>query len=205
MLNRIEYEIIGMMLRTPLDSFTIYSLTKKLNNKYSYIYRCIKNLQNKKIIKISKIGNANQCTINFDNADLNNITIASIIDKKKFFKKNINIQIIANLLDEKINGFYTALLFGSYAAGKNKKDSDIDLFFIIEDKDKVELFKKEVQSILSNLSYKTHIIVSTIDWFYNMIGEKESVGREILKSSIVMHNPELYYNLVRKNDKERGY
>ena len=206
MLNCIEKKILGIMLRTPLDSFSIYRLSKILSCKYSYVYRCVKSLQKKKLIKADKEGNTYQCRINFETAGIEDLAVPSIEGRTNYLNKSLNIKVIHNSLNEKLSAFmHITLLFGSYAKGTNKKDSDIDLFFIVEDEHKVDNFKKQVKSILSGLSYKTHIVVSTIDWFYSMINEKNSVGREVLKSSIVLSNAESYYNLVKKHDKERGY
>lgn len=206
MLNNTEIKIIGWMLRTPLNSFTIYKLAKQLKVKYSYAHRCVTSLQKRRIIKINKVGNTNQCKINFATAGTDNLAIASIWDKKTFLKENVNVRLIEDLLKEKLGNFlYIALVFGSHASKRTKKGSDIDLFFIIDDEKKIELFQKNVESVLSSLSYKIHIIVSTIEWFYKMMGENGTVGREVLKSSIVLCNPEAYYGLVKKYDQERGY
>ena len=100
MLNELETRIIGLMLRTPFDNFTIYQLAKQLKKRYSYVYRCVKSLKNRKIIKINKIGNANHCRIDFETAGLDDMTVASIENKKEFLKKNINIKVIENSLEK---------------------------------------------------------------------------------------------------------
>jgi hypothetical protein len=38
-----------------------------------------------------------------------------------------------------------------------------------------------------------------------MMKEKDSVGREVLKASIVLRAPDLYYSMVKKYDQESGY
>jgi predicted nucleotidyltransferase len=205
MLNETETEIIGLLLKSPLEAFTIRSISKIFEKQYSYAHRCIKRLEKKKIIKVKTAGNSSQCRIDFENVELDSLVAGSSYNKKQILSKTISLKVIEQQLKEGLaDNFYICLLFGSYAKGMQKKDSDIDLMFLVDDEKKTDSFKKKVDSIVSSLEYKVHAIVSSVKWFYQMMAEKGSVGNEAFKNSIVFHNPEAYYLLVKRHDKERG-
>ena len=176
-----------------------------LDIRYSYIHGSMIKLKKAGLIIVNKSGNTNQCKINLQSSDLNLLSLAALMNKESFLEKNKDIKIIYDSLVDNLKDLFILLIFGSYACGENRKSSDIDLFFIIDEESKVEDFKRKLSSIFSGLSYKIHMTVSTTEWFYKMMSEKDSIGREVFKSSIVLHNPESYYSLVKKHDKERGY
>lgn len=62
-----------------------------------------------------------------------------------------------SLISNKISDFKGIYLFGSYATGKAKKDSDVDLLLLFEQVDKDKRF--EVYDILSDLMYKYNVFI----------------------------------------------
>ena len=74
----------------------------------------------------------------------------------------------------------------------------MDLFFIIQDQQNIEPFRKKIKVVLNKLNYSVEFEVSTMNWFYEMLGDKNTVGREIFKASIILHNTESYLHLIKK-------
>jgi len=207
MLNHTEQEIIALFLKSPYESYTVYGIAKKLNRYVSQVQKAIKHLGEKKIISIKKLGTkTSRCSMNLSTADADVLASVSLYAKREFLKKNLKIKFISNEIEKKFGGdLYITLLFGSYAKASTTKKSDIDLCFIIQDEANADKFKSKVRAILGNFSYKMHINVFTVEWFYDMMKQKDTVGREILKASIVLHGHDLYYSLVKKYDQETGY
>ena len=206
MLNKTEQDIMVLLLRTPYEPYTVYGIAKMLNRYVSQVQKAAKHLEKIKIISVKKLGSkTSSCTLNFSTADADILAYAALYAKKSFLEKNLKIKVISSEIEKKNQGLYIMLVFGSYAKENAAKKSDIDLCFIIQDEGNIEKFKSKIKSILSRFSYKMHVNVFTAEWFYNMLKEKETVGREILKASVVLHGIDIYYNLVKKYDQETGY
>jgi predicted nucleotidyltransferase len=207
MLSKAEQEILALFLRAPYEPHTVYEIAKKLGMYVSQAQTAVHNLKKKKIISVKKLGNkTSSCTLNFSTADVTVLAYASIYAKKSFLEKSLKIRLIHDELEKKLGKeVYILLLFGSYAKESATSKSDIDLCFIIQDKQEIEEFKSKVKAALSTYSYKIHLNVFTAEWFYEMMKEKDSVGREVLKASIVLRAPDLYYSMVKKYDQESGY
>ena len=165
----------------------------------------------KELLSVKKIGKSNLCQLKFDNPG--ELALASMETTNVFLSKYLPINNLTQQLKENLTKeLYILLLFGSYAKkgtspfklssmeskGKATKNSDIDLFFIIKDKKNLEGFRKKIKLIINKLNYKVEFEVSTMDWFYEMLGDKTTVGREIFKTNLVLHNPEAYFWLVKR-------
>jgi len=115
-----------------------------------------------------------------------------------FFKKHKDIMVFVDEILKKMEGFFTLLIFGSYAAGKETKDSDIDVLMIIErteDADKEEKFLNSIADIYLN---KHHTMVIGKESVKEMIREsKLNVINETLNRHIMLFGAEDYYRLMQ--------
>lgn len=80
----------------------------------------------------------------------NLILFSANLESQKFTDGKIHANIrqirdsgLINFIETELNYPEAVVLFGSYAKGENKKDSDIDLFILSEAKDKLDLSKFE--------------------------------------------------------------
>lgn len=204
MLNNCEIKILGVLMRKPLEFYSVNQLAKETKLAYPYVYDSVKKLEKRELLSVKKISKSNLCQIKFNNPE--ELALASIENIQQFLSNCPRINNLTKQLKEALSDeLYIMLLFGSYAKGKATKESDIDLFFIIKDKNDLEKFRKKVSFLISKLSYKIEFEVSTLEWFYEMLGDKTTVGREIFKTNIILHNAEAYFYLVRKYDQRKGY
>ena len=97
------------------------------------------------------------------------------------------------------------LLFGSYAKEKEKKESDVDLLFIISNREDIESYKEKINKALKLSTLKKDFNIVTTDDFINMLNQKYTVGREAFEQGIVLFGTEPYYVMVREHAKKRGY
>lgn len=204
MLNNCKLKLLEILMKTPFEAYSINYLAKRINLAYPHVYESIMRLEKAGIIIIEKKGKSNLCKIRFNNPEV--LAAAALINLERFLKNHPNIKNLTNQLKEALSDeLYILLLFGSYAKGTAKKTSDIDLFFIIKDKNKIEQFKNKIISVISKLNYKVEFEVSTIDWFCKMLNDKTTVGREVFKNNRVLHDAESYFQLVKEYDKRYGY
>ena len=68
-----------------------------------------------------------------------------------------------------------------------------------------EKTRKKVQLITSETNINIEFEVITADWLTKMFQEKNTVGREVLNASIILHGADQYYAMVNDYDKKRGH
>ena len=108
--------------------------------------------------------------------------------------------------EEKISdSIYIMALFGSYAKGTQTNKSDVDLLFIIQSESDISKIKKRIQSIVSETNINIEYEAITAEWLIKMFNEKNTVGREVLNASIILHGADQYYSMVNDYDKKTGH
>ena len=60
--------------------------------------------------------------------------------------------------------------------------------------------RKKIKNVLSSTRINIDFEIVTTNWLLKMFEEKNSVGREILESCIVLHGAEYYYSLMKVYD-----
>lgn len=183
------------------DGLTIKNLADNVNTDYKNTYNTVDFLFNNGIIKKKKIGNYNVCKLNYDNEEvINYLKLHNFIIKINDFKKKHNIEydIIIRTIDllKKRNPFFICLVFGSYAKGEEKKDSDIDILFLAQ-------VKREIKSILNriNAPYQKnfHIVEQKIYEFIKDLNNKDklSIATEIYKElPIVFYGEDIFFKML---------
>ena len=185
-------EILNLYRKDIFLSKTIRELSKMLKKDYPNVYNAVKELNEKKIINIKKIGNSKICSISLNSET---ISLFSFLDEGEAFSKNMpNIQKILEFkefLDDIV------LVTGSYAKGEEKKTSDIDLVIITKDK----TFNKQklIENLTSLLLPKIHsIVLSQKDFIKMLLDKKPNFGKEIFKNRLLLRNSSRYYNLLKE-------
>ncbi|MBI2136315.1 nucleotidyltransferase domain-containing protein [Candidatus Woesearchaeota archaeon] len=97
---------------------------------------------------------------------------------------------------------YCLLVFGSYAANDQKKGSDIDICFLVEN----EITAKKIKPYFNEIKLSHAIEIDehyvTFDDFTEMLlREEENLGKQIFRKSRIFFNPDIYYQLIREAHK----
>ena len=181
-------EVIKALIESE-TKMNIRELSKKLGMNYKNTYNIVMRLNKAGIVSLERLGQAVYCKLNKTTHPLifqaEHERRAALLKKSEF-----------RAIHEKLNslGFpFIALVFGSFAKGKATKGSDMDLMAISE-KNRAH----EIESRLSLLPLKIHLISFTYEEFMGMVKSKEfSVVREAMKSNIILIGIEDYYRLVQ--------
>ena len=204
MLTNCEQKILEILLPQPFNEYSIRQLSKLTKTSYALTHESVNSLLKKKIIKTKKIGNSLPCQVNLS-TEPQLLAISSLIHSQKIINQNkfgFVIEDIKNKLNDLI---YIMVLFGSHAKKNAKKDSDVDLLFVVQNKIDIDMAKKRISSVTSLTNVKIDFEVIVVGWLVKMFAEKHTVGREVLESSIILHGAEQYYGLVRFHDQKRGH
>lgn len=199
-------KIIGL-LRNSLDrGLTILKISKTLKIGYDPAHNHITEMNKQNIITINKVGNAKQCSLNLKNDKARNLLQeADLIKVESVYKENPKIKNILETLINKLTEKYIAemqsiVLFGSYAKGTQKKDSDIDILFIVNDLKNKQL-REDIERGCSSFEYSHNIkispIITDIIEFKKMLASKElNVGKEAREYGISLYGSEKFWRIL---------
>jgi predicted nucleotidyltransferase len=179
----------------------IKELSKEKSN--SIIQNAIKAFTNEELIKEKTIGTSKLYSLNHENSKVYsylNLYIMENLPKQAKY----SIKVIKELL-EKSTYFYSMIIFGSYAINTQKKNSDLDVAVFIEDKNK----RKELEASLKSAEMKSFLKIDghvlTKEEFLDMLKiEQENLGKQISRKHLIVHNPEIFYSLLKEGVKN-GY
>ncbi len=94
---------------------------------------------------------------------------------------------------------YCLLVFGSYAQGKQQKNSDLDLCFLVEDTTVEKKLKPYINELKLNFSVSIDEHYITFDDFIKMLlHPEENLGKQITRKQIIFYNPDIYYQLLKE-------
>ncbi len=167
----------------------IRGLSKELKMDYKNVHGIVSRLCKEGVVSFEKFGNSKECRIN---KSTNPLIYQAENERKEALLKNSNIKAVHDKL-RKLPFSLIALIFGSHAKGTASKGSDIDLMIVCE-----KSREKEIESTLSLLPLKIHLVTFSYSDFLSMTKSKEfSVVSEVLKSNVILIGIEDYYRLIQ--------
>ncbi len=185
-----KFKILKFFSENKDKEFSIKKVSETIKMNYKIVYETIDYLESKKLIKFRKKGASKLCTFNYKYTS--EIAKVENIRKKELFK-NEDIKLIFKRIKEIKYPFYCLIIFGSYANKTHKKNSDIDICLICDDKN----ISEKINDVLDTIPTDTHLQKFTTNEFLSMIELKKSnIGNEIIKNNIVLHGLENFYELV---------
>ncbi len=202
-----ENKIVGNLLLKPLESKSLHQIAMDTKLSYVTVYKVVPSLLKRQILTVVKKGKASLVSVDFEHADPDNLSSAMLYQKKIFLEKNPPIMLLLREIEETLTGkFYSLLLFGSYAQGGSRKDSDIDLLFVVPDKESIEEYREKIGKALRLYPKirKDFKIVLSND-FRDMLEQKYTVGRSAFQQGIVLFGVESYYSMVKNYVRTKGY
>jgi predicted nucleotidyltransferase len=164
----------------------------------------VNSLTHKKLIKAKKMGNSLSCQLNLS-SDPQLLAISSLTHSQGLLRR-VRFSFLIDEIKEKLNDLiYITALFGSHAKGTAKRSSDVNLPFVVQNEKEIEKTRGKIKSVLSSTKIKIEFEIVTTEWLLKIFEEKNTVGREVLEGSIILHGAEQYYTLVRNYDQKRGH
>ena len=189
--------LLGIFSRQPYKEWTYRELKEQSKEKSnSLLQKTLVKFQEEQIMSKKKIGNIFVYSLILENPQtLAYLNLVSWEKLPAVAKRNILV------LLEEISSFpfCTLVIFGSYAEGKQKDKSDLDVMALVkdlEDKRKVELSFKEIE-LKSVLTIDGHVF-TTAEMLEMLKDKKENLGKQIAKKHLVIHNPAIFYNILKE-------
>src|SRR3989344_6324425 len=173
--DNLELDIVGLLSKA--DNH-VRGIAKKLNESHSTILRKLDNLKKENVLDSRKEGKNKIFHLKNNLVSRTYILQAELHKLTKLLRHNPELGIIFEELLKKTDE-RLIVLFGSYAKGLAKKDSDIDVY--IETKSRN--VKKTVEEIHSKISVK----IGAFD-------TRSPLIKEIIKDHIIIRGIEAFYD-----------
>lgn len=195
-LSLTDFNIVEFLLRQWGKSFSIRQISKSIGQDYRIVFLSATKLEKLDLIKSDRIGKAKNCSLNLRKDVIPLISFISTRIKERFLKKNPHLQPLITDLTTKIkNPYYSIIVFGSYAKGTNRKDSDLDVLFIIPGEK--EAFESQINSILRITPLPTHpIILSYKEFMEGLTPPQPTISKEALENHVLLYGAEAFYKMV---------
>jgi len=202
MISKEDLKILGIFRKNLSKEYSVKDILNLLKkNSYSWVFNSVKKLEKLNLIKSEEKAGIKMYSINLDNSLV--FSYFSIFDYENL--SNVPLKNIFNLISDCPVKYFSLIVGGSYAKGKNVKGSDLDVVIIVENKSDV----KKVFSILNNdallMRPKVDLHVFSKKEFLEMLLDKEeNLGKQFFESDLVLFGSEGYY-LIIKEAMENGF
>ncbi|MDO8656318.1 MAG: nucleotidyltransferase domain-containing protein [Nanoarchaeota archaeon] len=187
-----QQEILKFLLSHKKTEFTIRNISQKIGVDYKTVHGVIQELIKDNLIRAKKIGQTVLCSIN--PAEFNADIFSTELSRREELLKNKDLSSMYSYFKDIQEPFFILLLFGSYASGKNRKGSDIDLMLIADSED----IKKKIKSKIALIPLEIHLTEFNPREFISMLKTTEfNVGKEAFYNNIILYGIEDYYRLIQ--------
>lgn len=182
---------IILYLAKKQDFFTIHELSKLTNIPYTSLHRTIKDMED--ITSIKNKGKSKLIHLKWNEITKAYLIIASHKEKKESLKKHDKLKKINERAKD------ITLIFGSYAKGKERKGSDIDVM-VINKKGEKNIRFSELE-ILYDVKINP-IFISEKEFLKMLKEDDENVAKQALKDHILLCGFSEFWRLV-ENEKRQ--
>ena len=184
-----KLKVINYLGKNTDQAFTMHELSKLAKIPYATFHRTIKKLAD--LIVRTKAGKATLIQINKQNQIVKHyLIISSKEEKDEYLKKQ---SILKKITEELPAGEYSLILFGSYSKNTQTAKSDIDLLIINKTGEREPDFSRYETLFRIRIN---PIYVTRKEFTAMLKDREENIGTQALRNHILLHDPELFWNLV---------
>jgi len=186
-----EYKSILVLFKDFLIPYNSRNLSNVVGISHAGMFKLLKKLEKREIIKPKRIGKAVIYSLNMNNAiTKREIEMALTLEAQNYFKWLEEFSVLKDTSE-------FIVLFGSII--KNEKSAkDIDVL-IIADKKNFNKINNEVRKKNKILNKKIHLVLQSIDDFKKDVNNKNKIMLDIIKKGVVLFGQEKITNILEKS------
>lgn len=199
MLTQTESRILELLFDDLTRRYSMLEISKILKIHYPQAYRNIKSLVDKELVTSVQEGKSVFISVSIAQVKKEYI-ITELLRRDESFKKYRKLKLIMQDLKRIPKVQFICILFGSYAKGIAKPDSDIDILFIIPKEYDYGMFEKNVKNAMltANIDVNIAFDESLHEMWSNP--KKLNVANELLKGHIVLKGAEAFLEAWRAHN-----
>ncbi len=194
-----ESEILRYFAKKPWKRYTFTEL-KKISKKKSksYLSLVLKRLANEKILRRELVGNLPVYSLNIISAKTQAMA-GFVLEFYGWSKKNIPYNDLQKMMDKIPTEDYVFVITGSYARGKQKPESDIDVVIMIDDAADPKRAYAELSHYCEMNIPPIHLYVFRNREYIEMLSNKESnYGKETARNNLILAGGQIHLKLISK-------
>lgn len=204
MITEKRLRIFEAFAKNPFAEHTRKEIKKESKGKSNNaLALAINTLKKEGALIEKKIGKSGILTLNLDNdaavhylALCNNNRINSLV--------KLSLETLKKEITEE-TPFFSIAIFGSYAAGEQKKDSDLDVAIFIESEDN----RKEIEAFANSARLKSALemdihVIPREEMLELLADREENLGKQIARKHLAVHNHRIFYEIIKEGMK-RGF
>jgi len=201
MLTEKQLKIFEPLTKNLLKEYSIKEIKETSGEKSNNaLALALKRFKQESLIKERRIGRSLLYTLNSDNELA--LNYAQMISSRILPK--IALRALDRVREEvsKQTAFFSIVVFGSYAIGKQTKDSDLDVAVFIEEENKRKIIESALKS--SELKAILHIhghVISKAEFLEMLKVDEENLGKEVARKHLIIHNPSIFYSMLKEGIK----
>ena len=179
-----ELKVIALYSGNYKSEFYLRQISKLAKIPLKTCQNSLINLEKERVLKSKTEGKNKYFTLNLDNIQTKSYLLkAEIYKTDNFLEKYPEFKTFLKSLNTNL----LIIIFGSFAKFKNEKNSDLDLFIVSENEQKLPFHL---------LPYKIHQINLSEKSFKKALMEKETFVQEIMKNHVILNNHSSYVTIL---------
>ncbi len=194
-----EIEILNIFSKNPLKKMDFKGIREEIGGKSNRgLFNSLKKLELSNILYVETVGKSKRYFINlYNNVSLG--LLAYVETAKAGNIGRIPHKLLNTILGGIENPFAIILITGSYAEGRENRNSDLDVAAIIPDSEDKRIIHNYLKNTGALTTPEIHPYVFNASEFYSMlINKEENYGKEIFRKRIILTGAEIYYKIIRR-------
>lgn len=194
-----ELEMRVMRIYTSDYSAKIHvrEISRMVKASHRTVSSILSRLESRGIMRREQVGRSTQYSLNFENTITKDyIKAAESFWKIRFLEKHFTIK---KLIGEISNDLKNTplILFGSYAKGRETKESDIDILIVKTGEEK--LAAKKISEFAETYKINIQLQKASPENFEAGVKERDNLVVEIMKSHIILNNADFFVDIFWRN------
>lgn len=192
--NNNTFKILSLLIRD-IEPYNINQIARTLKISVGSAHKILKNLEGRNIVNVKELGNALYYSLNLDNNEaVKSSELVLIEDKNKILKENATARIYA--LDLEKYEAKCIVLFGSILS-KEEKANDVDVLFIIKNKEKASGVNKFCLEISKTRTKNIHPLIMLEQDFTSNIKMRNKTILDIVKKCAVLRGEDVFIKAIK--------
>lgn len=192
-----EYQLLTPFVREPWKKYT-FSEIKKLCKKTSesYVYNILKKNVKESILSEERAGNVILYSLDLASVKTQ-VYCGFIAEYIGWNSKNLPFDMLKQVVDKITTPFFIFIITGSYAKGRQKETSDIDIVIIVDDKtDTKEITAQIHYTCELSIPRGHHYIFKKSEYLEMLRNDEANYGKEIVMNNLILYGGLEYYKII---------
>ena len=201
MITRKQLKIFEVFVKKPFAEYTRKEIKKESKEKSNNTLALAINLLKKEGVLIEKkIGKSGLLILNLEN-DTTFYYIALCNSNRISNNVKQTLEILnKEILEE--TPYYSIAIFGSYAVGEQKKDSDLDIAIFVD----METIRKKIEALANSAKLKSNLemdinVISRPEMIEMLTDNEENLGKQIARKHLTIYNHRIFYEIIKEGIK----